>query len=236
VTTGIVQGGWKHRLLVWGLIGVGGLLIAAALLWPWIPTWAPRLAVVIADIATHPATWASTAILLLSGHLLMRWRTMPLPAQQETVATPSNEQSNRDLLLLLDFAVDQTTIEFLDDLMTGVPRQVLQDPSKGNAETYAASADFVKRASNRISHTHRSAELQSILNSAEFEAEQAVESTPVENRPKDVDVLMLRRWAIASLQCARAYEYLASQRKQVKDRLRNKRDGLIEQLGKRNPR
>ena len=71
---GITQAEWKNKWLINGMIGAGVLIILIGVGFPWFRTWMPRLAELVADIATNPASWFSILILILSGHLLLRGR------------------------------------------------------------------------------------------------------------------------------------------------------------------
>jgi hypothetical protein len=66
IVGGFNQSGWKHRGIVVGMIAVGGLFIAGALLWPFL--W-PSLAGFMFRAAT-PATWLVVA-LLAAAYLLL---------------------------------------------------------------------------------------------------------------------------------------------------------------------
>jgi hypothetical protein len=71
---GIAQTEWKHKALVHSLIGFGLVIVVLGLTFPWLSDWAPRIAKLVGDVATNPATWFCTLVLLLSAHLLLRWR------------------------------------------------------------------------------------------------------------------------------------------------------------------
>jgi hypothetical protein len=74
MTTGIIQAGWKHKALIWTLVAGGGAFVITGAFYWLVEKWFPTIAEGMADIATHPASWFSTFILLLSGHLWLRWR------------------------------------------------------------------------------------------------------------------------------------------------------------------
>lgn len=139
------------------------------------------------------------------------------------------------MLILLDFAVNQTTVEFLDDLISKAPQKILDEPLVFNAERFETAQGYIRKVLSSLSGSHRMADLNHHLVNGEWEAEQQIKETPPTDRPADIDQLDLRRWAIANRQCWRFYHYLRRQKDEVKERIRSQRSGLIERLTERNP-
>ena len=140
-----------------------------------------------------------------------------------------------DVINLLTFAVDQATLAWLDDFVSKAPKIIDDFPpdlSSGVVERYETMQAYLRHVGSWMQHTHRSSDLQSLMVSAEYDAEGKIRAVPQHERPAEVDALDFRKYAIANLQCARVATYLRAQQQEVNERLRNQRSGLIELLQK----
>jgi hypothetical protein len=159
-----------------------------------------------------------------------------------TVAAPSSTeidfQTRQDIIHLLDFAVNQTTLLWLIDLIMKAPLETAMTPLKidGNTDSAQKAADFVRHVSVQLGQgTFRRNAFLNWMVEAEAEAERAVEEMPQDQRPAGVDPLILRRCAIANLQCIRASAFLQRERREVEEKLKAQRSRLTEQLRARSP-
>src|SRR5690348_14267818 len=73
---GIAQAEWKHKSLIYGMIGLGAFVILIGIAFPWLGNWAPRFGRFLTYIDTNLATWFATLVFLLSAAVL-RWRRDP---------------------------------------------------------------------------------------------------------------------------------------------------------------
>jgi len=143
-----------------------------------------------------------------------------------------NQQSDRDILLLLSFAVDEITISHLDEILERTPQSmksktIIAAENLTKAE-HDEAREFLTFAERRLSHTNRGGALQAVMQNAEHEADQEI--VKLERDGTIIDPLNRRRWAIAHNQAYRAYQYISAEKREVEDRLRSQRSGLIDRL------
>jgi uncharacterized coiled-coil protein SlyX len=74
VIGGIAQTDWRHKYLVYGMIGGGGLLCVVAVLFPWLRDSTPWIAETVASVTTNLAIWFCAVILLLAADIALRRR------------------------------------------------------------------------------------------------------------------------------------------------------------------
>lgn len=183
-----------------------------------------------------------SCILVLVGSVsLVAWRYFRPTKQQIASESPSgqtSQQLNRDLVVLLNYAVYQSTVLLLDSLLKAAPSDVNDGPLQLGGDFSAkneASQEFVKLVRGRLEYrSHRWSTFENLMQSATNEAEYQVENTPIDQRPQGIDPLLLRRWTIAHLQCVRAVVFLESERKEAQDILLSQRSGLLERYTLRN--
>lgn len=173
-------------------------------------------------------------------YVIMTWRKLGIivenqPKNKPVVALKNNPETERDILLLLDYAVDQSTAGLLSSLLDSAPIKIVADPDKGSAERYEDAKSFVRRVTSALANSQRAGEIAYHLSAAEGEAERMIRSNPPEV-PEGTNLLDVRAWVIANLQCTRLYDYLWRQRKEVQDRALSKRSSLVDRLNERSPR
>jgi hypothetical protein len=142
-----------------------------------------------------------------------------------------------DVLHLLDFAVDAATLLMLDDLIAQAPTAALSPELPLDAKYEAghlAALEWARVVQRKIGGTDRENEWFSILHQAEYDAEKMLENTPQDQRALGIDPIILRRYGISYLQCARTLSFLNSQRNEVHERMLSKRSDLINRYSKRN--
>ena len=166
--------------------------------------------------------------------------TLPVAAATSDSAITERNESARDLLLLLDFGITQTTVAMLDGLLRMAPDMPAYEGAfrvrDDFALTHEASVDFVRQIGIRLDRGSRRHQMfLSVMMSAEGNAEREVEQTPPEQRPSGVDHLTLRKYAIAYLKCVTAIAFLRSQKREAEEKLVSQRHGLIERMSLRNP-
>jgi hypothetical protein len=231
----------RGRLEPWGKwafpAGLGTLLGAYVLTCALALFWSGVNFQVVASAA--PWLLAAFGVLGIGAALFSRFNRQPPPAALTPVTGAGIDgQARLDLIHLLDFAVNQTTVLWLTDLIMKAPLSVVSTPFKldSNTEAAQASNDFVRHVSIQLSQgTFRRQEFLNWMVQAQTEAENQVEQMPQDQRPPGTDPLVLRRCAIANLQCIRAWDFLQRERHEVGQRLIAQRSQLIEQLRLRSP-
>ena len=150
--------------------------------------------------------------------------------------TDTDRQISRDLLLLLNFSVDQTTSVMIGQLLSNAPPDV-KVPFKYSSslnKTHDVAEAYVKNVRGTLGQTMRALDFSSVMHEAETQAELEIERIPPEQRPQGIDPLQLRRWAISNLQCARAVVFLRHEKMEMDEKLISQRESLIERLMMRN--
>jgi hypothetical protein len=163
-------------------------------------------------------------------------RIEQLPPPVTTVPNPNSE---RDLLILINYAVYQSSLLMLDDLLDVAPQDVTIGPLQLGGD-FTLKNDLSKNFIDTIRRklepgSFRRMDFENVMRHAEVNAETQLENTPMDQRPNGVDPLQLRRWAINHLQCLIAIEFLQKQRSEVRDNLLTQRTQLLEQYQLRNP-
>jgi hypothetical protein len=143
-------------------------------------------------------------------------------------------QADRDLLILLDFAVYQATLAMLDGLIRIAPRLAESDADL-TEEKFDALQEFLGAVRRTLAGTHRMIELRSLLDNAESQAEHDILQTRPDQRPADIDPLIFRRRRIAHVQSLRTLAYLHHEKGDVEGKIQHRRSGLIERLNLRSP-
>lgn len=170
---------------------------------------------------------------------LFNWRNFKPPAPsadsspQVTQSAASDGQATRDILLLLNFAVHQTTVEFLEELINAAPMEITEEPYIVDAERYEKAQKYVQYLRGQLDGTYRGMDFNSHLNQAEHEAERYIKTIPQEKLPPGIHTLDATRWVTANLQCYRAVKFLTEEKKEIKQKLSHQRSGLIERLNLR---
>jgi hypothetical protein len=139
-------------------------------------------------------------------------------------------KNDRDVLSLLNYAVYQTAVFMLDDLLRAAPEGVHDGPMQldgllGKQEACEVFIENVRRKMDPGSC--RRSVFENLMNHAERAAESQLEQTPQEERPIGVDPLALRKQAIGYLQCARAIAFLQQQKKEAEENLLHQRPDLL---------
>ena len=155
---------------------------------------------------------------------------------ERLLASPKRE---RDILLLMHFAVYQSTVLMLDDLLNSAPDGITIDTplSVGGdfALKNAQAKDFIDLIRRKMDPgSWRRNSFEGAMNAAENEAEYALEQTPINERPGGIDPLALRRWAIAHRQCAAAILFLNKEKREAAENLLNQRHDLLQLYTERN--
>ncbi|MCP3463493.1 hypothetical protein [Bradyrhizobium sp. CCGUVB23] len=201
----------------------------------------------IPNYQREPNTWIYVLPLFIGLILFLAgWRYLgpikqPLvAAAQSTAATqPLDTQTRLDLIHLLDFSVNETTYWMLDRLLDTADSPEVTDGFSGGVNTVEAHNSrqfFLGHARQEIgAGTIRRSEFENMLRSAEVDAERELEATPQDQRPAEIDSLVLRRYMISDLQFRRAILFIRHQRREMRDKLVGQRHRLVEFLQQRSP-
>ena len=192
------------------------------------------------------AIFATAALSVFALACLAFWRYLhPLPilaASPESgahgfpsISTETNAQVARDLLLLLMFSVDYTTVLFLDGLDESLSAIQSCDPLKSNPTRHSEEVAFLRRVGGALAGTHREYDFASIMQDAKNDAEAEVRRLPQGDLPPGLNLFEVREWAISQGQSNRVLVYLLGQKHEVEGRLRSQRSGLLERLALRKP-
>jgi hypothetical protein len=216
--------------------------------------WVATLLVLLFGLSVFPfidvqsnslAAWGAALTACVAAMVTIAFsKSNPTAAAQPPVAVSEaavreQNESPRDILLLLDFGITQTTIAMLDGLLRMGPEM---PPYEGEfklrddfALRHDASVDFVRHVGIKLERgSWRQQSFLSVMQYAENDAEREVEQTPIEVRPAGVDPLSLRKYAIAYLKCVTAIGFLRSQKREAEEKLVGQRSGLIERMQLKN--
>lgn len=165
---------------------------------------------------------------------IKRQRSAAVPSAAATI----DGQSRLDLIHLLDFAANQTTILMLDWLLEESDAPAITEGFRGGSDTEEAHNSrhfFTGWVAQQFGMgTHRHAEYMNVLHQAEIDAERVLQVVPPAERPSDVDLLALRRYRISELQFRRTIHFINHQKHEVRERIIHQRRALIERLQQRN--
>jgi hypothetical protein len=240
----------RKRVLA-GLWVAAVVFLAAALLWPWISEKWPE-AKAIGQFVSGNQLALDVVGLAIFGLLVWdfltrrRWLTrdgggsiaQALESKIEQLkgrvsAVEETRGNTRDILILTNFAVYQSTLQMLNDLLKDAPPvnefdaplQLGGDFTNENA-TAITFLDLVRRKLDPGSW--RRTNFENSMLQAASSAEYEVEQTPVEQRPTGIDPLALRKWAIVNRQCSRAVAFLKHEKKEAEQNLLQQRHNLLE--------
>jgi hypothetical protein len=156
-----------------------------------------------------------------------------------TIAAATDPQTHRDYLQLLDFVKFQSTIFMFDNLLNLAPDNITDGPLKLGTDflpKYTEAQQFIEIIRDRMDPgTERRSSFERAMYHASNMAERQLEYTPIEQRPSGIDHLLLRKCAIAHLQCVNAIEFLKSQRAKTEQYLLNQRPELLKRYHQLHP-
>jgi hypothetical protein len=78
VIAAVNQAGWKHRLIISGLLGFGIVFCAIGLLWPFITHLSPTFTGLVVSIATTPSSWFTLVMFCAAAILLAPQKREPV--------------------------------------------------------------------------------------------------------------------------------------------------------------
>lgn len=209
--------------------------IAADPIW-----WVALFSVFTAFSFTQLGLMSTTLILvpLGIGYAIFAWRKAGKAAAARSGADLSlvdaqwrnqrDAETARDLLLLLDFAVYQTTDELLDSLIGAAPQRVLDEQLVLAADRYEETTKYLQQVRTKLAGSHRMSDITTQLYDGERQTELQIRETPPDQRAAGIDPLDLRKWAIANRQCWLVHQYLIRQLAEVKETIRTQRSGLLD--------
>ncbi|HEY4115695.1 MAG TPA: hypothetical protein VGM17_16690 [Rhizomicrobium sp.] len=162
VVGGLNQSGWKHRFLVIGMIGVGGVFIAAALLWPVLQKAWPALAAFMSSAAT-PTTWV-VLLLLAAAYLLLgpQFRAevqhqgstqgVPRPADRSELVAQGNWMKGEVAGVQTHIGQVQTELAGINETIGDIERQIAVNwpNSKTVAEAFSNLAQAMRSKADGV--------------------------------------------------------------------------------------
>lgn len=204
----------------------------------------------LGEAATHwdSAPWVHGLwpifVALAFLYVLLAWRKLGIIKTANdsgrVIDCKANPQNERDLLLLLDFSVYQTTLEMLSRLVADTPPAFTVDiakpfpPEHANATSQADAELYMRRVRQYICDgSDRASRYYSLIQSAEHEAVNELKSTPPQKRPEGIDPLILREYAIAYRQAVRTAAFLRYEQREIQETVIRQRSILIEQFRSR---
>jgi hypothetical protein len=147
-----------------------------------------------------------------------------------SVATAPDPQTYRDLSRLLEFAVHQSTVLMLDDLLRSAP-DIVDEPLQLGGDfslKNTTSQEFLEIIRRKMDPgSQRRSDFERVMHEASAMAEHRLEQTPIDQRPNGIDPLLLRKWVITHSQCVRAIGFLQSHRAKAEENLLNQRFDLL---------
>jgi hypothetical protein len=239
------------------LVVAGLPIFLSGVLWKWLRTKLGNPAATWLSAIASDERWRIVSLLLLAGVTLLLIGPLGaalffafalsyaviafLPGRRETPAaatqpaptsTQIDGQTRLDLLHLIDFGIDQTTIVKLERLIaTSTAPETTHgsdDPDKAHQ-----SRNFYIGWVRQNLDGDRLDMYRGLMQNAQFEAERVLRETPPDQRPPG-DPLNVREHAISQLQFTQAVQFLRHQKREVEDRLISKRFQLIERRDLRN--
>jgi len=244
-----------------GLVFAGVPIFFGGVFWKWIRTKiGPAIATRVDLFTTDPREMALVAIVGLvvlrtvsennwiwAGAVaaalvlfLFNWRYFKRPtmdAPQASNKVGLDTQSHLDVAHLLDFAVSEAAFWVIDCLVDLSESPEITDGFDEGPDTEKAhkSRDyFVGYVRQQLGPgTFRQSDFVNLMHSAQGEAERELEQTPQDQRPTDIDPLVLRKYKISERQFWRAVRFLCSQRRELKEKLGNSRHSLSERINAR---
>lgn len=222
-----------------GLVVAVWLAMSGLLKWgrPFFPdAWGWPEAIVLALIAL-------CALVLVASAALVAWRVFrPLqqkaaPAQLSTGRIATDGDVHLDLCHLLYFALEETTVALLDDLIKQVPEGNIPRNQDGDSETDASERlrKYIGCVMSAFSGTDRGMRLHAQLDHTEHNAEHELSLFLQENPQRNVDVVKLRRHFILEAQRNAIVPFLQYEREEVLRNIRLDRSKFSERYYRRSP-
>jgi hypothetical protein len=240
----------------WAVFGPGGVL---SVLSTWVAKNVEPIAVLGWGAVVFAGIGAACIIMLVASVCLVAWRYFnPLPpapppelgspalAQSKAptidklpaVSPTNNPETERDVLILLDYAVYVSTVEMLDAILSSAP-DIGDGPLKlgGNFQfDLVLWNTFIDDVRKRLDPgSWRRSNYEGVMARASNAAEHEVEQTPPDQRPAGIDPLALRKYAIVHRQCIEAIKFVRHQSDEAHEKLLGKRSDLLERYRRRNP-
>jgi len=146
-------------------------------------------------------------------------------------------QTGLDIAHLLDFAVSEAAFWNVDRLLEMSESPEVTDGFEDGPNTEKAHKSrefYIGYVCQELGQgTHRFSSYLTVMHTTQWEAEQELEQTPQDQRPTDLDPLMLRKYRISERQFWRAVRFLRSEKRQLKEKLAQSRSSLSERINAR---
>jgi hypothetical protein len=241
-----LTGGADKVGIWWTVFGPSGVLVTlyAPVLNAFDPIakngWA---AVVLSSIILTLVTMVVISLLLISLRYfrpLANLADVNIPPARENASISNAERPdimslNLDLISLLHFATDETTLYLIDDLIKNAPDSAISSaPAEKLARIrYEDAQKFLRRISNSFQNEHRAMDINAILAFASNQAEGYLRQTQPNERPSHIDPIDLPKYLIAEFQCKEVMNYLIKARDEKREVLAGQRSQLADRLSQR---
>jgi len=299
---GAVQvAGWRHRLVIGGLIVVGSACILAALTFPLLAYYWPAISGFMSRAAASPSSWVSLLLFIAALILFSKPKAMPtaqsgeqttlesttkarlsimesnvgkiLERETTHISTPELRKAleaqivevqnslareskvreasinsvaqtaykigekfhavDLDLIFALNFAVDNVSIRVLNYILSESPlngaKNVAEYDNPAERETRRRLFEsYIRNVLGWLGPSLRAQEAAEVVKNAENEMENILMQTPPNQRPVNVDPLVLRQYTISELKCYNLVTFLEGLRSEIAGRLRASRLELVE--------
>jgi hypothetical protein len=246
-------------LMAAGAICIVLAVLGAAGAWPFVVRTFPNVAVSVTAIASSPVAWFAVVVLALTANLIIKSTDQSRPsilasvigklkgahpadppivsAVKAPAPPPRTPQLDQDILHLLDFGVYQTTLVMLSYLVDQIPKKYDIDPTSPFPTELANDkarndADIYLETVRRLicDGSERARNYEGIWLRAEGEAERLLRQTPQDERPPEVDPLILRDYAISFRRAVYTAMFLRAQRREIETIVIRQRSTLIERF------
>jgi len=158
----------------------------------------------------------------LSTEILRKDETAQAAAQESTkIAQKAMEaiaSVQRDMKLLFNVALSETTKRFCDIILSEFPEQsgsLMELPLESRKEHFDKLREFIAGVTYKVNQTVYDAPISNIIKNVENNVSNRVAATPLEKRPADMDHLLWRQYSITEEQANRIKSYIESQRWQM---------------------
>jgi hypothetical protein len=230
---------WLDRVSPNWVAGAAVALIIAIAVWPAVRQGAwPVVSWDSVGVGVLGTVIVAAIVVAFASLFIVRKPVAPIaPSCDATGPLAINAQTQLDVSHLLDFVVSEAAFWVLDGLLDLSESPEITEGFGDGEDTEKAHKSrefFVGEVRNQLgAGTFRQLSFLNLMHTAQWEAERELEQTPPENRPTDIDPLVLRKYKISERQFWRAVRFLRSQRREVKEKLGNSRHSLSERINER---
>jgi hypothetical protein len=194
---------------------------------------AGKIIVFLGGIGALGWLWLALALSVVALFLYVR-RAVRLP---QASAPRIDRETHLDLCSLLYFALLESTVVMLDQLIESAPDGNIPRNQSGDAvnDAYEIISGYIRRVLGELRDSDRGMSARGVLQTAEQNAEHELGLFLRENPSRNVDVIALRRHFIVEKQRDFILPFLRRERAEGLQNIRNKRGDLIDRVNRRSP-